>query len=120
MPRRVLLVDNDQESLSNIQSALEPHFDVFPAATIDEAFDIIESQRPFKVITSDVNLPGLTLEEYHVRLRLEAPQSTVVCFSKDEAGRARYNRGRFTNTCLVYPFNMQRLTQTIEAFISTS
>jgi two-component system, NtrC family, response regulator AtoC len=53
----VLIVDDEKHTREGLQQALEDNYDVSIAASVDEAFNLIESQE-FDVILTDLRMPG--------------------------------------------------------------
>src|ERR1043165_4985842 len=53
----VLIVDDEKHTRDGLRQALEDNYDVSVAASVDEAFNLIESQE-YDVILTDLRMPG--------------------------------------------------------------
>lgn len=77
MPRRVLVVENDTLTLQTLERCLRDHFDVITARSAEEAIQVIQSERPFKVAIRP-GMPGLNLVR---QLHSLSPGTAVILFS---------------------------------------
>lgn len=59
MSDRILFVDDDPYILRAMTRALELDFDLMTAGSAYEAIGILEAQGPFKVVVTDINMPGM-------------------------------------------------------------
>jgi len=69
----VLIVDDERPLLAVYAAALEPHFEVASATSVQEAEAILRKQR-FKVVISDHLMPGGNGMGFLVRMREEYPE----------------------------------------------
>jgi len=88
MPRKILLVDDDADTLSSLGEALRVigHSDVVTAASGEEALAKIKETNPDTMIT-DFRMPGMDGVELTKRARRLRPHLSVVmitAFSKEE------------------------------------
>ena len=68
----VLIIDDEKPLLAVYAAALEPHFDVVAATSVQEAEAILR-KRKFKVVVSDHLMPGGNGMSFLVRTREEYP-----------------------------------------------
>ena len=69
----VLIIDDEKPLLAVYAAALEPHFDVVAATSVQEAESILR-KRKFKVVVSDHLMPGGNGMSFLVRTREEYPE----------------------------------------------
>ena len=69
----VLIIDDEKPLLAVYAAALEPHFDVVAATSVQEAEAILR-KRKFKVVVSDHLMPGGNGMSFLVRTREEYPE----------------------------------------------
>ena len=69
----VLLIDDEKALLAVYAAALEPHFSVVTATSVQEAESILR-KRKFKVVVSDHLMPGGNGMSFLVRTREEYPE----------------------------------------------
>lgn len=59
MSNRILFVDDDPFILRAMTRALELDFELATAGSAFEAIDVLDSEGPFKVVVTDINMPGM-------------------------------------------------------------
>ena len=69
----MLIIDDEKPLLAVYAAALEPHFDVVAATSVQEAEAILR-KRKFKVVVSDHLMPGGNGMSFLVRTREEYPE----------------------------------------------
>jgi two-component system response regulator HupR/HoxA len=69
----VLIIDDEKPLLAVFAAALEPHFEVVSATSVQEAESILR-KRKFKVVVSDHLMPGGNGMSFLVRTREEYPE----------------------------------------------
>jgi len=82
----VLLIDDEKALLAVYAAALEPHFSVATATSVQEAESLLR-KRKFKVVVSDHLMPGGNGMSFLVRMREEYPEMQrvlVTAFMKPE------------------------------------
>lgn len=75
---RILMVDDDMDMLRAVVRRLEKHYDIVTAGSGDQGLEKIESDGPFPVIVSDMQMPGMDGIRFVQRARRKSPLSVFV------------------------------------------
>ena len=54
--RKIVIVDDVKFHLLSLKESMKKHYDIYPAQTVDELFDILNSTKP-ELILLDINMP---------------------------------------------------------------
>jgi len=54
--RKIVIVDDVKFHLLSLKESMKKHYDIYPAQTVDELFDILSSTKP-ELILLDINMP---------------------------------------------------------------
>jgi YesN/AraC family two-component response regulator len=57
MPTSILIVDDEKHTREGLREFLEDDYDVYLAASADEAFNVLESE-PFDIVLTDLRMAG--------------------------------------------------------------
>lgn len=60
MTSRILFVDDDPFILRALSRALELDFELETALSAYDAIEMLETDGPFRVVVTDINMPGMT------------------------------------------------------------
>ncbi|OIO03538.1 MAG: hypothetical protein AUJ49_04335 [Desulfovibrionaceae bacterium CG1_02_65_16] len=77
-PVRVLIVDDDQNTLESVSRLLRGDVETFTAVGGAEALEVLDSCGPFAVIVSDLKMPGMDGIELLSRVQRCAPDTVRV------------------------------------------
>lgn len=75
---RILMVDDDLSMLRAVERRLERHYDIVFANTGEEGLNKIETDGPFPVIVSDMQMPGMDGIRFVQKARRRSPLSVFV------------------------------------------
>jgi DNA-binding response OmpR family regulator len=120
-PRRVLVVDDDDEMRALLRRTLE--FEGYQVTERDRGTHVVETLRgaPFDLIILDKEMPGLTGLDLLPVLRREFPQVPVVFVTAFGGRQVAVNALRLGATrYLEKPFRLGQLRDTIDGLISRS
>jgi DNA-binding response OmpR family regulator len=120
-PRRVLVVDDDDEMRALLRRTLE--FDGYQVTERDRGTHVVETLRgaPFDLIILDKEMPGLTGLDLLPVLRREFPHVPVVFVTAFGGRQVAANALRLGATrYLEKPFRLGQLRDTIDGLISRS
>lgn len=108
---RILVVDDHQELLSEIKGFLvSAGCDVTAATSAEQAMKIVESDRGYQVVVTDISMPGMNGIEMWDKMSTLMPATKVVFISStNNTFLQQYLPGTF----LAKPFPLEYLHQTI-------
>jgi len=78
MPEQILLVDDDRNILDGYRRNLHGEFQIDTAESGREALGLIESNKPYAVVISDMRMPGMDGIEFLRRVKADAPDTVRV------------------------------------------
>ena len=93
---KVLYVDDELNNLNSFQAAFRLEYQIFTAASADEALGVLESNPDIQIIFCDQRMPGKTGVEFFQDIRTSFPYAVrilVTGYSDMEAIVAAINRG---------------------------
>lgn len=109
MPASILIVDDEKHTREGLQSFLEDDFDVYLAASADEAFNLLESE-PFDVVLTDLRMAGKSgMRVIDKALTLPSPPITIMmtAYGSVETAVEAMKRGAYD--FLAKPVNLEKL-----------
>lgn len=77
MPPTVLVVEDNPTNLKLVQAALGRHYRVLPAASAEEALDVLDREERPDLILMDLGLPGMNGIQLTRRLRADPTYSSL-------------------------------------------
>lgn len=112
---RVLVVDDVLESVNLISIVLQADGHECHAVSSPEAAFALLDARPFDLVISDQNMPGMTGEALLERVRLRWPDTARLMLTADP----RINKADGRAYPVVYkPFRLPELRATVNALLS--
>ena len=120
MPKKILLVDDDEDFRSLLALSLRQYeFDVITAANGEEALHLISRNVPDLMIV-DLTMPVMTGWHFNIRVREDARyMSTPIIFLSGLLGNETAPEESDPNTFYVpKPFDILQLVQTIKRLLA--
>lgn len=75
---KILLVDDEENILSAYKRTLRSKFKVYTAQGAKEGLEVFEANKPFGVVVSDYNMPGMKGIEFLAKIRSISPETVRV------------------------------------------
>lgn len=115
-PLRILLVDDDPDTLTAEREALDDHgFSVITARDGAEAMRALEAGPPPSVIVLDINMPGVDGPAFALELRQHLRHVPLVVLTGAADPRRQADRCN-AEAYLSKPFDADRLVGTVRRF----
>ncbi len=109
MPASVLIVDDERHTREGLGLALEGEYDVYLAASADEAFNLMEAE-PFDVVLTDLKMTGSSgMKVIDRAIRMVAPPITIMLTAYGSVDTAVEAMKRGANDFLTKPVNLEEL-----------
>jgi DNA-binding NtrC family response regulator len=119
MVASVLIIDDEKHTREGLQQALEEHYDVSVASSADEAFNLMDAQKP-DVIVTDLRMPGKSgLKVIDKALALPGRPVVIMmtAYGNIESAVEAMKRGAFD--FLTKPVNLEKLEILIQRALKT-
>ena len=109
MPASVLIVDDERHTREGMGLALEGEYDVYLAASADEAFNLMEAE-PFDVVLTDLKMTGSSgMKVIDRAIRMAARPITIMLTAYGSVDTAVEAMKRGANDFLTKPVNLEVL-----------
>ena len=116
--RKVLIVDDDPDLLSGLDHLLRDRYEVFLAASGDEALEVLGHQQ-IDVVLLDMLMPRLDGQSVLKEIRAQAsPPAVIVVSARPDLLASSMQMG--ANDFLAKPFSIRRLEEKIERSLDQS
>jgi len=116
--RKVLIVDDDPDLLSGLDHLLRDRYEVFLAASGDEALEVLGDQQ-IDVVLLDMLMPRLDGQSVLKEIRAQAsPPAVIVVSARPDLLSSSMQMG--ANDFLAKPFSIRRLEEKIERSLDQS
>jgi len=116
--RKVLIVDDDPDLLSGLDHLLRDRYQVFLAASGDEALEVLGDQQ-IDVVLLDMLMPRLDGQSVLKEIRAQAsPPAVIVVSARPDLLSSSMQMG--ANDFLAKPFSIRRLEEKIERSLDQS
>jgi len=116
--RKVLIVDDDPDLLSGLDHLLRERYEVFLAASGDEALEVLGDQQ-IDVVLLDMLMPRLDGQSVLKEIRAQAsPPAVIVVSARPDLLASSMQMG--ANDFLAKPFSIRRLEEKIERSLDQS
>jgi len=115
----VLIVDDEKHTREGLRQALADHYDVSLAASVDEAFNLMDTQ-PFDVILTDLRMPGksgLKVIDHGLALPSKPVVLMMTAYGNIDTAVEAMRRGAVD--FLTKPVNIERLDVLIRRALKT-
>jgi CheY-like chemotaxis protein len=114
--RRVVVVDDDSAVLHTVRRQLETlDWDVYPAATADEALSILRALEQVDALLTDVDMPRMDGVALQREVADHFPGMAVVLMSGGLERPSSPAAGLSTSALLHKPFTLQALAAALDA-----
>ena len=115
---RILVVDDHVELLAEIEKFFRAaEYEVVTAASAEEAMRIVESDREYDVVVTDISMPGMSGIEMWDKMGPSLPDTKVVFISStNNSFLQRYLPGTF----VAKPFQLEHLHQVVQVALAGS
>jgi DNA-binding response OmpR family regulator len=115
---KVLIVDDDPDLLSGLDQLLSAKYEVYLAASGDEALEVLGDQQ-IDVVVLDMLMPRLDGQSVLKEIRAQAsPPAVIVVSARPDLLASSMRMG--ANDFLGKPFSVRRLEEKIERFLDRS
>jgi two-component system, cell cycle sensor histidine kinase and response regulator CckA len=118
---RILVIDDEELILRTMGRVLKQH-EVVCVNSAREALSLLQSEKPFDVIFSDITMPDMTgVEFYETLLQSHSELAKRVVFLSGGALTVRVADflAVVPNTCLQKPFEMDRLKSVVQGMLGS-
>lgn len=109
MPASILIVDDEQHTREGLELALEDKFDVYLAASAEEAFNLMESEH-FDVVLTDLRMAGpsgMSVIDHAIRRPRQPVCIMMTAYGDVDVAVEAMKRGAFD--FLSKPVNLEKL-----------
>jgi DNA-binding response OmpR family regulator len=117
-PRKILAIEDDPDVLSLYKSYLQQRgYKVLSAAGALEAMDLLQMNPDTRLILLDLNLPGMSGEEW-ITWYFEQGNHTPVVVASGKGDILTITKGNNMTAALTKPFHMEELQELIEVLLA--
>jgi DNA-binding response OmpR family regulator len=115
---KILAIEDDPEVLQLYKSYLQKRgYDVLSAGGAVEAMNILQSNPDTRLILLDLNLPGMSGEEW-IAWYLQQGKQTPVVVASGKGDILTITKGNNMTAALTKPFHMEELQELIEVLLA--
>lgn len=115
---KILAIEDDPEVLALYKSYLQKRgYDVLSAGGAVEAMNILQSHPDTRLILLDLNLPGMSGEEW-IAWYLQQGKQTPVVVASGKGDILTITKGNNMTAALTKPFHMEELQELIEVLLA--
>lgn len=115
---KILAIEDDPEVLALYKSYLQKRgYDVLSAGGAVEAMNILQSNPDTRLILLDLNLPGMSGEEW-IAWYLQQGKQTPVVVASGKGDILTITKGNNMTAALTKPFHMEELQELIEVLLA--
>ena len=115
---KILAIEDDPEVLALYKSYLQTRgYDVLSAGGAVEAMNILQSHPDTRLILLDLNLPGMSGEEW-IAWYLQQGKQTPVVVASGKGDILTITKGNNMTAALTKPFHMEELQELIEVLLA--
>ncbi|HEY2828559.1 MAG TPA: response regulator [Thermoanaerobaculia bacterium] len=115
---KILAIEDDPEVLALYKSYLQKRgYDVLSAGGAVEAINILQSNPDTRLILLDLNLPGMSGEEW-IAWYLQQGKQTPVVVASGKGDILTITKGNNMTAALTKPFHMEELQELIEVLLA--
>lgn len=105
----LLIVDDEKHTREGLRAALEDDYDIYLAASADEAFNVLEAER-FDLVLTDLRMAGKSgLKVIDYCLKLPVPPITIMMTAYGTVDTAVQAMKRGAHDFLTKPVNLEKL-----------
>lgn len=109
MSQSLLVVDDERHTREGLEAAFEDDFDVYLAASAEEAFNLLDAQ-PFDAVITDLRLPGGTgMKVIDRALKAQGRPVTIMMTAYGSVDSAVEAMKRGATDFVTKPLNLQKL-----------
>lgn len=115
---KILAIEDDPEVLALYKSYLQKRgYDVLSAGGAVEAMNILQSNPDTRLILLDLNLPGMSGEEW-IAWYLQQGKQTPVVVASGKGDILTITKGNNMTAAITKPFHMEELQELIEVLLA--
>ncbi len=115
---KILAIEDDPEVLALYKSYLQKRgYDVLSAGGAVEAMNVLQSNPDTRLILLDLNLPGMSGEEW-IAWYLQQGKQTPVVVASGKGDILTITKGNNMTAALTKPFHMEELQELIEVLLA--
>jgi len=115
---KILAIEDDPEVLALYKTYLQKRgYDVLSAGGAVEAMNILQSNPDTRLILLDLNLPGMSGEEW-IAWYLQQGKQTPVVVASGKGDILTITKGNNMTAALTKPFHMEELQELIEVLLA--
>jgi len=115
---KILAIEDDPEVLALYKSYLQKRgYDVLSAGGAVEAMNILQTNPDTRLILLDLNLPGMSGEEW-IAWYLQQGKQTPVVVASGKGDILTITKGNNMTAALTKPFHMEELQELIEVLLA--
>ena len=115
---KILAIEDDPEVLSLYKSYLQKRgYEVLSAAGAVEGMNLLRDNPDTRLILLDLNLPGMSGEEW-IRWYAEQGKQTPVVVASGKGDILTITKGNNMTAALTKPFHMEELQELIEVLLA--
>jgi DNA-binding response OmpR family regulator len=115
---KILAIEDDPEVLALYKSYLQKRgYDVVSAGGAVEAMNVLQSHPDTRLILLDLNLPGMSGEEW-IAWYLQQGKQTPVVVASGKGDILTITKGNNMTAALTKPFHMEELQELIEVLLA--
>ena len=116
--RKILAIEDDPEVLSLYKSFLQKRgYQVLSAAGALEGMDLLKTNPDTRLILLDLNLPGMSGEEW-ITWYFQQGRQTPVVVASGKGDILTITKGNNMTAALTKPFHMEELQELIEVLLA--
>ena len=115
---KILAIEDDPEVLALYKSYLQKRgYDVLSAGGAVEAMNILQTNPDTRLILLDLNLPGMSGEEW-IAWYIQQGKQTPVVVASGKGDILTITKGNNMTAALTKPFHMEELQELIEVLLA--
>jgi DNA-binding response OmpR family regulator len=115
---KILAIEDDPEVLALYKTYLQKRgYDVVSAGGAVEAMNVLQSNPDTRLILLDLNLPGMSGEEW-IAWYLQQGKQTPVVVASGKGDILTITKGNNMTAALTKPFHMEELQELIEVLLA--
>jgi len=115
---KILAIEDDPEVLALYKTYLQKRgYDVLSAGGAVEAMNVLQSNPDTRLILLDLNLPGMSGEEW-IAWYLQQGKQTPVVVASGKVDILTITKGNNMTAALTKPFHMEELQELIEVLLA--